>query len=131
MNEKFRFYAIAIAFSLVVLALVVLGYTYFEDEEIVQAPLLVIIAIIVSIAGLIFLKKRYNDLKTDQPRVDERTQKVKAEAGYYAYLISLYMWLAIMFVNSARDTTPIAMGIVGMALLFFASWLYLNWKEKR
>lgn len=130
MNAKVRFYLMAAGFGLVVLALVVVGYVFLDTDDVFGSVLSFSIALVVALLGLMFLKRRYNDLKTGQPMVDERTRKVEVTAGYYAYLISLYMWLAIMFVNDSEANTLIGMGMVGMALIFVASWVVLNWKER-
>lgn len=130
MNAKVRFYLLAAGVGLVVLALVVVGYMFLDTDDVFESVLSFSIALVVAIIGLIFLKRRYDDLKTGQPMVDERTRKVEVTAGYYSYLISLYMWLAIMFVNDSEANTLIARGMVGMALIFVASWVVLNWKER-
>lgn len=128
MNEKFRFYTMAIGF--VLLLLVVVGYVFLDTDDSSVPVLSFSIVLVVAILGIIFLKRRYNDLKTGQPTVDERARKVEVTAGYYSYLISLYMWLAIMFVNDSEANTLIGRGIVGMAVIFAASWAVFNWKDR-
>lgn len=129
-NAKVRFYLLASGFGLVVLALAVVGYVFIDTDDLFGSVLSFSIALVVALFGLIFLKKRYDDLKTGQPMVDERTQRVKEQAGYYAYLISLYLWLAILFFNDTEANTLIGRGMVGMAVIFVASWAVLNWKDR-
>lgn len=61
---------------------------------------------------------------------DERSLGIKYRAGYYAYLISLYLWLALRFFeNRLNASQTFVFGMVGMSLAFGFSWVFLHWRE--
>ena len=61
-----------------------------------------------------------------EPAEDELSKKVMTRASSFAYYISIYLWLFVMYVS---DKTPLAShtligaGILGMAVVFLFSWL--------
>ncbi len=64
-----------------------------------------------------------------EPSEDELSRVVMTKASSLAYYISIYLWLFIMYMSDrttmATDTL-IGAGILGMALVFFFSWLYMK-----
>ncbi len=62
---------------------------------------------------------------------DERTMGIKVRAGYYAYMISLYLWLALRYFGDRLDASEtFVIGMTGMALAFGLSWVVLTVKER-
>jgi hypothetical protein len=84
--------------------------------------------------GLYFGLSRLNSAKHGEPAEDEFSKRILQKASSVAYYISLYMWLAVMyFSDKAKMETHslIGTGIVGMAVIFFISWIYYKiWGTK-
>ena len=83
--------------------------------------------------AFIVYKRGREDLKKGFPLKDERSKKVMQKAMSMAFLVSLYMLLAIGFLSDSiikfRDVsqaTGISVGI--MAILFAIFWAYYNKK---
>ncbi|MFA5385389.1 MAG: hypothetical protein WC364_12160 [Eubacteriales bacterium] len=88
-------------------------------------------AITVCAIAMVSLKNNYTVIK-GFPMEDERTKKVKMYAAGYAYYISLYIWLALEFLrnnNYINQSQIFVLGMVGMAVSFVISWLFLNKQE--
>lgn len=69
-----------------------------------------------------------------EPTEDELSKKILQKASSKAYYISLYMWLVIAYFTdkSQYEThTIIGAGILGMAILFFASWVFYKLRGMR
>jgi peptidoglycan/LPS O-acetylase OafA/YrhL len=68
--------------------------------------------------------------ETRRGRDDERSSGIKHRAGYYAYLISIYLWLVLRYFERRLDPAQtFAIGMIGMALAFGLSWLILTVRE--
>jgi len=62
---------------------------------------------------------------------DERSMGIKYRAGYYAYLISLYIWLALRYLEDRFNASEtFVLGMVGMTLAFVLSWAFLALRER-
>jgi uncharacterized membrane protein len=106
----------------------------FKTGEIFSGILGIILALIILIFAIIVYRRGNKDLKSGLPIQDERSQKVMQKATSMAFLVSLYMLLAVGFLSDKiikfRDVsqaTSISVGI--MALLFLIFWIYYNQKE--
>jgi peptidoglycan/LPS O-acetylase OafA/YrhL len=68
-----------------------------------------------------------------EPSEDELSRGVMTKASSLAYYISIYLWLFIMYISD-RTTMPvdslIGAGILGMAMAFFFSWLFVKLRAK-
>ncbi|MFH1470528.1 MAG: DUF2178 domain-containing protein [Candidatus Micrarchaeota archaeon] len=86
-----------------------------------------------------FLKDQHENVVKGFPQEDERSTRIKQKAGYYTFLISIYLLLAIgMYSDESavnpslpmmRDTsqaTGLAIGL--MALTFGICWWYFSRK---
>jgi hypothetical protein len=61
-----------------------------------------------------------------EPLEDELSKTVMTKAASFAYYISIYLWLVIMYFSdriSLESHSLIGAGIMGMALIFFFSWI--------
>lgn len=61
-----------------------------------------------------------------EPLEDELTKKVMTKTSSLSYYISLYLWLFIMYISdrtTMHTHTLIGAGILGMAVIFFFSWI--------
>ena len=86
----------------------------------------VLIAVVFSfVLGLRRIKDEKKGLTVD----DELSLRIKQKAAANAFMLSFYMWAAIVLFtvdSNLRIEVPIGIGIVGMGLLFIGFWLYYN-----
>lgn len=61
----------------------------------------VAIAMAVALVALVAASERLTAMKTGLPLEDELTRKATWKAGYYAYIIGLWLAIGIMFANLA------------------------------
>jgi len=69
---------------------------------------------------------RVKSLKRKEPLEDELSKKVMTKTSSLSYYFSLYLWLFIMYISdrtTMHTHTLIGAGILGMAIIFFLSWL--------
>jgi len=62
-----------------------------------------------------------------EPVEDELSIKILRKASSTAYYISIYMWLGFMYISDKIEWEShrlIGAGILGMAVLFFVSWIF-------
>lgn len=70
--------------------------------------------------------RRAKGLAKKEPIEDELTRKHMLKAASLAYYISIYFWLFIMYISDKVELEShslIGAGIMGMAVIFFLSWL--------
>lgn len=103
-----------------------------------------IISMVVPLLLVVFMSfviyRRFKDVKQGMPLEDERSRKVMTIAGAKSFFITLYWLLAIsMFedffagvagLENLDAGQTVGLGISGMAVLFFVTWLYYNKKGK-
>jgi peptidoglycan/LPS O-acetylase OafA/YrhL len=78
--------------------------------------------------------KRLNSIKKGEPAEDELSKKVLQKTAAMSYYISLYLWLAVMYVSGKKDYEPhvfLAAGILGMAVIYALCWLIYNFRGVR
>lgn len=72
--------------------------------------------------------------KRGEPVEDELSKRILQKASSTSYYISIYMWLAFMYISDKTKMethTLIGAGILGMAILFFVCWIvYKVWGMK-
>ena len=84
---------------------------------------------VIALAAVLLLKKKGQ--AKGQPWEDERSKKIKALAGYYSYMTSLYYILGFMLFGGVMDERILARHMVviimlGMAFFFAAFYLYFS-----
>lgn len=82
----------------------------------------VVIAIIVGV-------RRFKSLKQGESAEDEYSKKIMQKTAAYSFYISLYLWLVISYFSEGSDMDTqqvIGMGVVGMAIVFVISWLFVK-----
>lgn len=75
--------------------------------------------------------KRLSSERRGEPSEDELSKKVLQKTAALSYYISLYLWVAILFIKDriTIDTEVlIGTGILGMAITFALSWLFFNFR---
>jgi len=87
-----------------------------------------VIFILVGFAFFLGLSRVRSHLRKE-PSEDEMSKRVMTKASSLAFYVSIYLWLFIMYISD-RITLPthslIGAGIMGMALVFLFSWLYVK-----
>jgi peptidoglycan/LPS O-acetylase OafA/YrhL len=78
--------------------------------------------------------KRLASAKRGEPAEDELSKKVLLKTAAWSYYISLYLWVAMLFIKDRvnLDTEElIGAGILGMAIAFAICWLVFNFRGVR
>ena len=89
--------------------------------------LLIIFALFIGI-------RRLKSEKRGEPTEDELSKRVLQKSAAVSYYISLYLWVAIIYIKDkvSMDTEQlIGTGILGMAITFALSWLVINFRGIR
>ena len=116
-------------------ALLMIGagvWIYSIDEPINLSEIIHFIVIFILVVFATFIA--YNKLKSIKkglPAEDELSKKLTEKAASKAFYISLYFWLALMYIGNEKINEPeklFGAGILGMALIFAISWLYFKFK---
>jgi len=87
---------------------------------------ILLFAIFFTINGVKWIRQSRQGL----PVEDELSRKVNLNAGYYSYLISVYWWVALYFLQDKFEATGtlLATGIIGMAAFFIIALAYFGRK---
>ncbi|MFC1741142.1 hypothetical protein ACFL3V_01245 [Nanoarchaeota archaeon] len=131
-QDKIKILTVGILALLLFSTFVLFAITVFRKGQITESAVALIIGVIVLVALIIFLKKRYTDVKKGFPAHDERSNKVMTLAGSKAFLISVWWILIIGWASSNgwvqfRDVSQATgTGILGMAVIFGLCWAYYN-----
>ncbi|MCF1750596.1 hypothetical protein [Mariniradius sediminis] len=89
-----------------------------------------IILIVVAFALFVAIQ-RYRSLQRGQPAEDEMSKKLLQKTAALSYYISLYWWVALLFIKDRVefDTEQLmGSGILGMALIFAVVAVFLHFK---
>jgi len=130
MNNKTKFLFLLIMSLLIVISTIVFSANLYSFGNSTLA--IVLIFVMIAIVGIlsVFIKRCYYDLKAGIPGDDERTKKVRMYAAGYSYFISLYVWILLLAFHRYLDTDDLLMiGILGMVISFYLSWVLLNRKK--
>lgn len=107
----------ALLVSSILITLTILGFIVaVRGPELFGKLELFILILIISlgIVAIINALKRDRDNKAGIPVEDELSTRIKYKAGYYAYLISMYMWL---FIFLLKDNFPDVETMLGGGIL--------------
>jgi len=121
---------LAIIVSILVLATTILWITKSVPWNFGESIQFIIILVLV-LFGLYVAFRRIGSEKRGQPAEDEFSKKVMQKAAALSYFVSLYLWLGIMYLADKLKTETDVMfgwGILGMAVIFGASWLFYNFR---
>ena len=132
-QDKLRVWSVGIVALLVISTLILFSITIFKKGNTLVAISSVIIAVVILIFAISFLKRQYSAVKKGFPFHDERSNKVMMLAGYKAFLISIWWilaigWMSEGWINFRDPSQATGMGIIGMAIIFGLCWLYYNRK---
>ena len=133
MDDKKRVVLMGVVSALVIMSSLLWFGTVLGKGEMGNALLVAVPAIIIVIFAIGVFLRGYKSLKGGFPVEDERSKRVMEKAMAKAYLISIYLLLAISFASDSmiefRDVSQaMGAGIIGMAMAFALCWLYYNWR---
>jgi peptidoglycan/LPS O-acetylase OafA/YrhL len=116
---------------LAVLALIIAGLWFYNDNTSYDLQQIVQYTVILILVGfsVYVAVSRFKSERRGEPAEDEMSKKLLLKASSVSYYISIYMWLGVCYYSDkselAKDTLIVA-GILGMAIIFFASWIYFK-----
>ncbi|MDX9929381.1 MAG: hypothetical protein RBS37_05960 [Bacteroidales bacterium] len=121
--------AIALLVSILVLASALLWFST-SRESIGGFELSQFLVILLLVGfGFYFAYRRFTSARRGEPVEDEMSKKEMMRASSLSYFISIYLWLAIMYISyeTEMDTEVlIGTGIIGMALIFAICWIVIH-----
>lgn len=128
---KTRTYFVILLIGVVTLSLGAWVY-YSKNDTLEIADLMQYAIIVVLVAfALIFGIRRLKSERRGEPAEDEFSKKIMQRAAATSYYVSLYWWLALVYLsdNWQKETESlIGTGILGMAILFALCWVYYKIK---
>ena len=89
------------------------------------------IVLILVVFALYVAIQRIRSIKKGEPAEDELSKSIMLRASSVSFYISIYLWLAVMYFSdhiNLESHSMIGMGILGMAITFFLSWLVIKLK---
>ncbi|MFH1722547.1 MAG: hypothetical protein ABH950_08100 [Candidatus Altiarchaeota archaeon] len=139
-TDKIRALFVWVVLALVIISLIVWAKIDVSRGGIGKAIIPGFIAVLLIIFMIPFLK-RIVDVKNGFPLKDERSEKIETLASARAYIISVYWMLALMFYTGTLvedhgwpaliPRHVAAAGIIGMALAFALSHIWVNWRGEQ
>lgn len=123
---KRPYYLIFAISALIVAALFIMeGYGISPMESNSTLVVLIVLSLLAGIVAIL----RFTAWKNKEPAEDEYTKKIMLKTSSYSFYISLYLWLLVSYFSegSGMDTQRIiGLGIVGMAVVFVISWIFVK-----
>ena len=83
------------------------------------------------ILGIYIGYKRMKRKKEGFPEEDEMSRKVARKAAANSFYLSLFLWLALIYIQDRSDSDTrifFGYGMIGMALIFVFSWFFYQYK---
>ena len=125
-----------ILFIVATLVLVTTGLWIFTSRATFKPADLAMYGTMILVVGFALFVgyKRLRSFRKGEPAEDELSKKVLQRTAAFSYYISLYIWLAVMYVADKTDYNThvyISAGILGMAVVYAICWLILNFRGVR
>ena len=101
-----------------------------ESIDLTHVLMFGILFLVVAFAILLGMRRLKSE-RRGEPSEDELSKLILQKAAATSYYVSLYLWVALIFVDGSRDLdteTAIGAGIVGMSVIFALSWFYHRMK---
>jgi len=119
-----------------VLVLITTGLWFFSSSGSLKSFDMVSFGVIILVVAFaVFVGyKRLISAKRGEPAEDELSKKVLLKTAAWSYYISLYLWVALLYIKDrvSLDTEEIlGAGILGMAVSFAVCWLVFNFRGVR
>ncbi|OFX82827.1 MAG: hypothetical protein A2W99_14285 [Bacteroidetes bacterium GWF2_33_16] len=99
----------------------------FSSTDMFQFSIIALILVFAIFVGY----KKFSSAKRGEPTEDELSKKVLQKTAAWSYYISLYMWVAMIYIKDrmTMDTEEVlGTGILAMAVCFGVCWLIINFK---
>lgn len=105
---------------------------YRQSEAVIGTLVLQgIILLLVLVFMVPFMKSARDNIRLGLPMEDERSKGIKVLAGYYAFMVSLYLWLGIMMFDEYFTVdSAVAAAILGSAVTFGLAYVFLGRNSK-
>ena len=93
--------------------------------------------VVIGLLVLFALFIGYTRLKSErrgEPAEDEMSKQIMTKASSVSYFISLYVWLALMYISDKKvydNEVLFGSGILAMGVIFALSWLVIWWRGVR
>jgi peptidoglycan/LPS O-acetylase OafA/YrhL len=125
-----------VIFIVAALVLVTTGFWFFTSRSDFKLADLVMYAVIIVVVGFALFTgyKRLTSVRRGEPAEDELSKKVLQKTAAMSYYISLYLWLAVMYIADKKDYEThvlLAAGILGMAVIYALCWVVYNFRGVR
>jgi len=125
-----------IIFILAATVMVTSGLWFFNSEQqLNRMDLLQFGVILILVLFALFIGyKRLTSAKRGEPAEDELSKKVLQKTAAYSYYISLYIWVALIYIKDriTFDTEQLlGTGILAMAITFALCWVVFNFRGVR
>jgi peptidoglycan/LPS O-acetylase OafA/YrhL len=122
-----------LVFVIAALVLTAAGIWFFSSDKANGKTDILEFGVIVLIVGFAVFAgfRRLSSARRSEPAEDELSKNIISKAAGLSYYISLYMWLGIMYFSDRlklETHSIIGLGIIGMAVVFTASWLVFNFR---
>ena len=91
----------------------------------------VAVIVFLFLLGIINAYKRYRNRKDGYPEEDEMTRKISRKSAALSFYVSLFLWLALLYINGREAIEPellFGYGILGMALVFSIIWTFISFR---
>lgn len=121
--KKSVYFILGVVASLIIGLTIYLSQTLFDLKEIIMLIALSLLIIFALFIGV----RKIKSIKNNEPTEDEYSMNHKKLAASKSYMISLYLWLGILYLNSNSSIDSeilIGGGIIGMGILFAITWLF-------
>jgi Ca2+/Na+ antiporter len=117
--------------SLLVLGTIILWFFSSKAPmSVIETGQFVIIILLVGYAVYLGIN-RLRSVKRGEPAEDELSKRILQKASSFAFYVSLYLWVAMIFVNDRTkiDTEVLlGIGILGMAVIWVALVIFFKVK---
>ncbi len=94
-----------------------------------QEVLMILGIVLVTGFAVFFGVKRLKSAVRKEVPEDELSKKIMTKSSSLSFYISIYLWLAIMYFSDSielENHSLIGMGIIGMSIVLFISWLVVK-----
>lgn len=132
-SAKRKFIAMVSVLSLLLISIVLWSIVAYRQHDAspkeLSLQLIILLLILAFIVPLLIRMRR--DIKLGLPIEDERSKRITVLAGYYAFLVSIYVWLGIMsFEEYFTVSSACAAAILGSSVTFGLAYVILGRKPK-
>ena len=102
----------------------------FKMTDLIHFGIIILVIVFALYVGF----KRLGSTRRGEPAEDELSKKVMQKTAALSYYISLYLWVAMIFIKDRvkLDTEELlGTGILGMAVIFAVCWFVFNFRGVR